>query len=130
MIKFFAQGDPRPQGSMRAFNNRIVHNKSPELMAWRKVVGEAAKTVGCIPIDGPIIIFMRFILKRPKTVKRKHPTVPPDTDKLVRSVLDALTKIAYIDDSQVIELTATKEYGDVPGVEIVITDEFDALDCS
>ena len=127
MIKFFAEGNPRPQGSMRAFNNRIVHNKSPELMAWRKVIADAALVAGCKPIDSPIIISMRFILKRPKSVTRKHPTVPPDSDKLVRGCFDALTGIAYKDDSQVIKLTASKEYGEIPGVEVEISDGFDCL---
>ena len=110
---------------MRAFNNRIVHNKSPELMAWRKVIADAALVAGCKPIDSPIIISMRFILKRPKSVTRKHPTVPPDSDKLVRGCFDALTGIAYKDDSQVIKLTASKEYGEIPGVEVEISDGFD-----
>lgn len=125
-IAFTVEGKPVQQGSMRAFNNRVVHNKSKDLMAWRGKVAQTARVAGCTPITGPIIISMRFYYERPKTVKRDEPTVPPDLDKQIRSILDALTGVAYVDDGQVTAITATKEYGQ-PGVEIVIKGGFDAL---
>jgi crossover junction endodeoxyribonuclease RusA len=125
LISFFVEGTPRSQGSMRAFNNRVVHNKTPELMAWRKAIAVAAQVAGCQPIDSPIKIIMHFILKRPKSTKRKYPTVPLDLDKMVRAVGDSLTGVAYIDDAQIIEINATKSYGEPSGVHIEITDLFD-----
>ena len=112
---------------MRAFNNRIVHNKTKELMEWRSRVGQAAHAAGCHPIDGAITISMRFRYLRPRSVTRVQPTVPPDLDKQIRSILDALTGIAYKDDSQVVSITATKEYQGSQGVDIVITGGFDHL---
>jgi len=129
MIEFFVKGTPRSQGSMRAFNNRIVHNKTPELMAWRKAIALEAHKAGCKPIDAPIKITMHFVLKRPKTSKRKYPTVPLDLDKMIRAVGDSLTGVAYIDDAQIIELTGIKSYGEPAGVYIEISDGFDSLDC-
>lgn len=126
-IAFSTEGKPIQQGSMRAFNNRIVHNKTKELMAWRGQVGEAAKVAGCTPIDGAITISMEFRYLRPKSVTRTEPTVPPDLDKQIRSILDALTGIAYQDDSQVVCITATKRYDQTQGVDIVITGGFDDL---
>lgn len=125
-IAFTVEGKPIQQGSMRAFNNRIVHNKTKELMAWRGKVAQMARVAGCTPITGPITISMRFYYERPKTVKRDAPTVPPDLDKQIRSILDALTGVAYVDDSQVTAISATKEYGP-PGVDIVVMGGFDAL---
>ena len=106
---------------------RMIHSKSAELAIWRSTIALAAKNAGCKPVDSPIIISMRFRIKKPKTVKRQHPTVPPDLDKQIRSVLDALTGTAYIDDSQVIDIKASKVYSDAPGVDIEISDEFDCL---
>jgi Holliday junction resolvase RusA-like endonuclease len=126
-IAFKVEGKPIQQGSMRAFNNRIVHNKSVELMAWRSLVGQAAVRAGCTPIDGAITITLRFRYERPKTVSRRLPTVPPDLDKQIRSILDALTGVAYVDDSQVVSITATKEYGAPAGVSIELTGGFDDL---
>ena len=126
-IAFSVEGKPIQQGSMRAFNNRIVHNKTKELMEWRSKVAQAAHLAGCSPIDGAITISMRFRYQRPKSITRIQPTVPPDLDKQIRSILDALTGVAYADDSQVVRITATKEYQSSQGVDIEITGGFDHL---
>jgi Holliday junction resolvase RusA-like endonuclease len=72
------------------------------------------------PVEGAIGIEIVFRVKRPKTVKRDLPTVAPDLDKYIRGVLDALTGIAYLDDSQVIDIKAEKVYSDTPGADIKI----------
>lgn len=112
-------GQPIQQGSMRAFNNRIVHNKTKELTAWRNQVALHAVAAGLRPFDGAVGITLKFFYNRPKTVSRALPTVPPDLDKQIRSILDALTGVAYKDDGQVVSIQATKEYG-LPGVEIAV----------
>ena len=127
-IRFSAEGVAVQQGSMRHIGNgRMIHSKSAELAIWRSTVALAAKAAGCTPIDTPISISMKFRIKRPKTVKRAHPTVPPDLDKYIRGILDSLTGTAYVDDSQVIQITASKEYADSPGVDIEISEGFDCL---
>ena len=49
-------------------------------------------------------------------------TTTPDSDKLARSTLDALTKIVFGDDSQVVRLTAIKDFvqTETTGARIVI----------
>lgn len=110
-------GKPVQQGSMKAFNNRVVHQKSKELLAWRQLVGLHARQAGCTVLTGPVGLSLVFTLEKPKTVRRIMPTVPPDLDKQVRSILDALTGVAYVDDAQVCEISAAKAYGS-PGVWI------------
>ena len=105
----------------------MIHSKAVELAAWRADIASAAKLAGCKPILDPIAITMRFRVKRPKSVKREYPTVAPDLDKYVRSVNDGLTGVAFADDSQVIQIIASKEYADSPGVDIEISEEFDCL---
>lgn len=61
-----------------------------------------------------------FAFIKPKTVNRNRPSVKPDLDKLIRAVLDALTGIAYTDDSQVVRILAQKSYGSVEGVRVVM----------
>ena len=122
------EGVPIQQGSMRHVGHgRMIHNKAVELAAWRADIANAAKLAGCTPILDPIEITMRFRVKRPKSVKRDHPTVAPDLDKYIRGVNDGLTGFAFADDSQVIKITASKEYSDQPGVDIEISDAFDCL---
>jgi len=128
VIKFSVEGTPIQQGSMRHIGQgRMIHNKAVELAAWRADIASAAKMAGCKPILDPIAITMRFRVKRPKSVKRDYPTVAPDLDKYIRGVNDGLTGVAFADDSQVIKITASKEYSDHPGVDIEISEGFDCL---
>ena len=46
-----------------------------------------------------------------------------DCDNMAKCVLDALNNIAYDDDSQVYELSVTKEYGENPRVEITLKED-------
>ena len=118
MISFRAVGAPIPQGSMKVINGHVIHSRGSALAVWRSAVAWAAKNAGAVVTDKPIAMTMVFIMPRPKTVKRELPTVPPDLDKLVRAILDALTGIAYTDDSQVVSISAHKIYGEHTGVEV------------
>lgn len=120
MIEFRVDGQPVPQGSMKVINGHVIHTRGSALASWRSSIALAARKAGAFPSREPITITMTFIFSRPRTVKRLEPTVPPDLDKLVRAVLDALTAIAYVDDSQVVELYAKKMYGLTPGVKIQV----------
>jgi len=120
VISFRVDGQPIPQGSMKVINGHIIHSQGSALAAWRSAIGLSAKAAGAKPTLEAVSMTLVFIMNKPRTVTRLDPTVPPDLDKLVRAALDALTSIAYKDDSQVIEIRAMKVYGEYPGVEIVI----------
>lgn len=126
-IAFRVHGTPTPQGSKRGFvvNGRAVitdSNPAP-LKVWRDDVKHAALEAmsGRSPFEGPVEIKVTFTLVRPKSVKRVWPHVRPDIDKLMRSLLDALTTAGvYGDDSQVVIITAVKVYGIHPGAEVIV----------
>ena len=120
MISFSCDGTPVPQGSMKVINGHILHSQGSALAVWRSTVALSARLSGAKAVDGAVGIEIIFRVKRPKTVKRDYPTVAPDLDKYIRGVLDALTGIAYIDDSQVIDIKAEKVYSDTPGADIKI----------
>ena len=119
---FSVAGLPIPQGSLKMMNGNIVHVKDKELRAWRTDVGNTAKNCGIklIEKDRGAIINLMFCMPKPSSVKRSIPSTRPDLDKLVRAVLDALTGIAYVDDGQVVEITASKIYSNYIGVKIGI----------
>lgn len=50
----------------------------------------------------------------------EHPIVRPDLDKLARAVNDALTKIVFKDDSQVVQMNIRKVYGFPEGIKVRI----------
>jgi len=103
---------------MKVINGHILHSQGSALAVWRSTVALSARFAGAKPVDGAIGIEIVFRVRRPKTVKRDYPTVAPDLDKYIRGVLDALTGIAYQDDSQVIDIKAEKVYSDTAGADI------------
>lgn len=140
-ISFTVQGVPAPQGSKipQAIYNRegkpvmkngrvitVVRNDSPKLDSWRGMVAWAARQVhGGPPVDGPVRMIVCFKRPRPKghygsgkkdTVLKAsapaYPTSRPDSVKLLRAVEDALTGIAWRDDSQVVHHDVRKVWGD------------------
>jgi Holliday junction resolvase RusA-like endonuclease len=70
---------------------------------------------------------VEFILPKPKTVKRLWPTVPPDADKLCRSLGDAISLPKYAllldDDSLICHWEITKIYGtpETMGARVKVT---------
>lgn len=51
---------------------------------------------------------------------RIRPLTKPDIDNVVKVVCDALNKVAYNDDTQIVKITAEKYYSDTPGVVVEI----------
>lgn len=49
-----------------------------------------------------------------------YPTKKPDIDNIAKCVLDALNKLAYRDDTQVVRLHTEKHYAEIPRVEVEI----------
>lgn len=126
-------GIPVPQGSKRVFHGHLVDVNHSKLRDWRALV--ANSVVGQTPLVGPVAVRLDFYLPRPKghygsgrnsgMIKPSAPLFPavkPDIDKLVRACLDALTGMAFRDDSQVCALSARKLFADnrTPGVHVVV----------
>jgi crossover junction endodeoxyribonuclease RusA len=130
-ISFDVLGRPSPQGSKKSIGNNRFVESSKYLPAWRTAVKHAAEyAVGLeswARVSGPVELEVMFYLERPATVtvkKRPQPTVPPDLDKLIRGVGDALTGVVYDDDSQVVRMLAWKTYADTrePGCFIRVNE--------
>jgi len=109
--KFAVFGVPAPQGSKRHVGNGRMIEASKYLPAWRKAIETECQSLFEEPMDGALEVELWFYLPKPCSVSREYPTVMPDTDKLVRGVLDGLTKgAAIVDDKLVVDLHAYKRY--------------------
>jgi Holliday junction resolvase RusA-like endonuclease len=68
------------------------------------------------PITEALKVDVTFYCKRPMSHKRfRHPPTYPrrgDLDNMIKFVLDALNKKLYLDDSQIVSITANKCYCD------------------
>lgn len=138
MITITVDGKPAPQGSKTRNAHGAIYESNKAVGPWRADVRAECQRVmrreGRAPITGAVEITLRFRLTRPRshygtgrnalTVKSSAPVYPvskPDSDKLERAVLDALTQGgAYLDDAQVIHVDRWKVYGDRPGADIVV----------
>lgn len=129
-MKLSIYGLPKPQGSKRVFNGRVVEAAGNALKVWRKQIEESCLAV----VTEEHSLFLEsvrvevdFYVPRPVSVsqkKRPFPIVPPDLDKLLRGLLDGIgqSQVVWQDDSQVTEIIARKHYADYrdPGAEVVI----------
>ena len=130
--------EPAPQGSKSymgksRFGKALLIESCSRVKTWRGLVNKVARKFIKTPIEGACEVKLVFKLIRRKSdfnskgeVKNnapKHYLVKRnDLDKLVRSTLDALSGVAYIDDCQVIKVIASKRYADYEetGAEIFI----------
>jgi Holliday junction resolvase RusA-like endonuclease len=127
-VEFVAYGEPKPKGSARAFvfpvkqpaaggptHRAVVTHDNRGTKGWQRTVRLAAEAAsrGACWATGPVEVRVVFGLLRPPSVSaraRPLPTVRPDLDKLVRTVLDGITGVLYRDDAQVVELVTRKHY--------------------
>lgn len=116
-------GDPVPQGSKRIgragkSGRPLLLDANAKTKPWRNELARAAIERFASPELGDVHVIVNFCFARPKShylksgeLRRGAPPFKkskPDIDKLQRSVLDALTGIAWRDDSQVVSVDARK----------------------
>ena len=122
-------GDPKTKGSWVPMQTSSGIKFRPAGKGASKWYKDAERAIGEQwehgKLEGPIKTRFLFLLPRKKTVKRKFPIsrYDGDVDKLVRALLDSMTGIVYNDDSQVVDVTASKRYADnsSPGVWVYIS---------
>ncbi|QDP54767.1 MAG: hypothetical protein Unbinned5784contig1000_10 [Prokaryotic dsDNA virus sp.] len=94
---------------------------------WRKTVGEMLPDILTdtgleAPLEGPLLVAAKFIVKRPKTTKLSHPR--GDLDNFEKSLWDALTTAqVWLDDVQIVCSHSSKEWakpGEEGKIEVMI----------
>jgi Holliday junction resolvase RusA-like endonuclease len=141
-VAFFVPGIPAAQGNKQAFRNKYsgkvaIVERTAGNPHWRQDVRDAFDQVrrpGQEPLTGPLGVSLRFIFSRPKSHYNSKgewkPTAPkfmtsrPDVDKLQRALLDAIQVptggSVIAEDALVAAISATKEYGERPGVFVEV----------
>lgn len=127
-IRFFVIGEP--QGKARPV---VVtgHAYTPhKTVAYERSIRKAYPGT-MYPAGVPLRISLLAAFMVPKRATKKaraemlagriRPTKRPDCDNIAKAVLDALNGIAYHDDAQIVGLSISKRYGEVPGVTIEIS---------
>jgi len=105
---------------------------SAPIRAFKAAVIAAAKKRFTKPITGPVVVEITALFRRPPShltargeLRNGAPAFPGrnlgDVDNLAKGALDALTGIAWLDDSQVVDLRVSKRWSDVDSLKIKIS---------
>lgn len=134
-IAFTVFGQPQTAGSKKGFFNKglgrvQIVDANPNSRLWKEAVSSAAREnyKGDL-LRCPLKVTFTFYTPRPKghfgtkglrPSAPKYPATRPDVLKLSRAVEDALSKVIYEDDSQIVSETLHKRFGEPARVEITI----------
>ncbi|OFQ96886.1 MULTISPECIES: RusA family crossover junction endodeoxyribonuclease [Alloscardovia] len=106
--EFTVAGEPRPKKRPKVFHGRGVNPK--ENVVNERAIRDAylAEFPDAVPFSGGVKILMTFYLGDFRRV---------DVDNLAKLVQDALNSVAFVDDSQITRLVASKVHPSrmVPG---------------
>jgi len=109
MISFRVDGIPATKGSWKVARRGKLRPDNVRERPWASAVAWSAKAAGARVVNGPVIVLIDLYYPRPKKPTHPFPS-RSDVDKAARSILDALTGVAWIDDQQVVVLRVTKRY--------------------
>ncbi len=132
-VKFTVFGEPKGKGRPR-FNTRTGHAITPkDTVNYETLVHmEYLNQCGNARFPDDAMLDMRikayYSIPQSKSKKKKElmragvirPTKKPDMDNCIKIIADALNKIAYHDDTQIVDCQVRKFYSDDPRVEVRI----------
>lgn len=129
-ITFTVPGQARGQGRARftrfgKFSKAYKDKKDVTRENW--IATRYLAAVGDLePADGAVVLSVTARYSVPRSWPKKRQADPgpmvkrPDGDNVLKSVLDALNKIGWRDDCQVVTMLAHKEYGPVDELVVEI----------
>lgn len=145
-ITFTIPGKPRGQGRPRATaigkSARVYKAKNDRLYESRVqeafYAAVAASGEEWKPLKGPVLLWVTAVYAPPSSMKKAHRawfqehvdwllrlqpvhrTQRPDLSNVVKAVEDGLQGLGFLDDKQIIFISACKQYGSDSYVEVTI----------
>lgn len=136
-VVFTVNCKAEPQGSKRAFvvpgkngskaRAVVVDNNKDVMRSYRsalRVEAMIAMQAQEIPQPMaekhiPVELTVEFMFIRPASAKKRYwPVVLPDIDKILRSSIDAMIGVLFVDDAQVVKVSMEKVYGPTEQVHV------------
>ena len=137
MITYIVYGEPVGKGRPRFvrrgnFTQTYTPQKTKTYEDEIRMMAKAA--IGSSePLETPVTVAIYIRVGIPASFskqKRKDalegilkPTKKPDLDNIAKCFLDAMNKIIYLDDKQVVNLHVTKVYAETPAVEVMVKED-------
>lgn len=132
-VNFFVPGKPQGKARARTYrNNGVTRTVTPErTVLYENLIKECfLEQANGIYFEQNVPVHMTVEIKYapPKSTSKKryagmlegkeYPTKKPDADNVLKVVSDALNKIAYYDDSQIVFMACAKKYSMKEGLSI------------
>ena len=132
-MNFTIEGDPvgkgRPKFARRG--NFVTAYTPKKTVDYEEYVRECFIKSGGEIQEGALKIAIVIYCSIPKSTPKKNiddmlnayvrPTKKPDADNIAKLILDSLNKVAYNDDSQIVDLYISKWYGEKAKTVVTIT---------
>lgn len=125
-------GDPRGKGRprfSRASGRVFTDGRTANAEGVMKVIAMEAMGERA-PLEGALEMNFRAVLPIPASWSKRKiqaamrgelmPTKTPDLDNLLKLAWDGLNSVVYLDDSQIVSVSASKEYGPQPLTAITV----------
>jgi len=139
MVTFMVEGTPVPKGRPRfARRGKFVSTYSPKTTVdYESKVSESAKLAmgASEPLETPVGAYIYITLPVPASYSKKRtqacllgqerPTKKSDIDNYCKAIFDGMNGIVFVDDSLVVSLHATKVYGTIGMVEVMVKEDLD-----
>lgn len=126
IVRFQVPGLPQGKGRARFGNGRTYTPQ--KTVAYEGLISMAAQQAmaGRDLIAGPVHLVVTAVFPIPASWSKKRRaeaqwhTGKPDGDNMLKAVGDGLNGIAFKDDSQIVCAKVTKQYGDKPGLDVLV----------
>lgn len=124
------KGKQRPR--MRWIKGRKITYTPKQTTEYEKLVRASYTAVSKVFFekDTPLEISITALFSISKSVSKKLknsmlkgdilPTKKPDSDNIIKIVLDALNGVCYHDDAQICSIHFKKKYAEIPATKIII----------
>ena len=135
---FVIKGEPKGKGRPRFTKTGRVYTPA-ETSRYEELVRLSYLNMAKgYKFTSPVRVTIKAFCKPPKGKSKKVvedmlngrilPTKKPDADNVAKIILDGLNKVAWDDDTQVVDMMVTKRYSEDPMVAVII-EAIDAQRC-
>jgi Holliday junction resolvase RusA-like endonuclease len=134
-VKFTVPGEPQGKGRpiFSTYGGHVSARTPEKTVAYENLVRTMYRQRypgRCFPDDEMLDLRVLAFYAVPASDSRKkrdaklsgviRPTKKPDADNILKAIADSLNKIAYHDDSQIVDTQIRKFYSTEPRVEVTI----------
>lgn len=134
--EFTVYGEVRGQGRPRVdYTRRRTYKPEKDRKYERKIkeayINSGGGHFGRKPLAMVVVSYRHLPESKPKRIKRESDLCKPDASNILKSVEDALNKLAYHDDKQIVcavPLKMPRERDEIDRLEVIITDEIEEIE--